>query len=126
MGFGVPLFKALAEITSSTALADYWIYAGYLGIRGESPKGWVDGSDAMNQKIMGVLSQFLPNDDFIVLDLKITVPPKGEPQSECRVNGQVSNKVTQELLKLDWPRNSAAYMFKQAFVLKRKPPQAPH
>src|SRR5947209_185783 len=52
LGFALPLFQAVGEKKPSLVITDYDIFAGTLGLRGSMAQGWVDGSDAMNRKIL--------------------------------------------------------------------------
>jgi hypothetical protein len=122
LGFALPLFQAVGEKNPSLVITDYDIFAGTLGLRGTAAQGWVDGSDAMNRKVLDVVMPAVSRQDFVALDLKVMVPPAGQPQSECRINSVVSPEIASRLIALDWPRTADGYMFKQAFVLKKKKP----
>src|SRR6266511_2121450 len=77
----------------------------------------------MNRKILDAVFPAVSRQaDLVVLDLKVMVPPTGQPQSECRVSGAVSPEIASRLVVLDWPRAADGYMFKQAFVMKKKKP----
>jgi hypothetical protein len=127
LGFALPFFQALGEKKPSLVIADYDVFAGVLGLRGGNAQGWVDGSEAMNRKILEVVLSTLPRQgDVVTFDLKVMVPPAGQPQSECRISGAVSTETASRLIALDWPRTADGYIFKQAFVLRRKKPNTQH
>jgi len=93
LGFALPLFQAVGEKKPSLVITDYEIFAGTLGLRGSTAQGWIDGSDAMNRKILdAVLPTVSRQADFVTLDLKVMVPPAGQPQSECRISSVVSTE----------------------------------
>jgi len=123
LSFGLPFFQTLQEKESALVIADYDVFSGALGLRGGAALSWVDGSDAMNRKILDALTQMIPRkSDFVLFDLKVMVPPAGQPKSECRMNGVISAEVTSRFVALDWPRATDSYMVKQVFILKRKKP----
>lgn len=120
MGFGLPLFQALGKTAPSLTLQGYDVFLGALGIRGgPSPDGF-DGGEAMQRKILAAVLPLVPkNAEFITLDLKISVSATSAHMGEARLNGVVSNQLLAALVKLDWPRASESYIFKQAFILKQ-------
>jgi hypothetical protein len=123
LGFGLPLFQAVRGTQATLAVADYEIFAGALGLRGSAAHSWVDGSDAMNRRILeALLPSVSKRADFITLDLKMMVPANGRPKSECRVNGSASVDIASTLLTLNWPRTPEGYIFKQAYILKKRIP----
>jgi len=123
---GVPLFEAIGDKKPAFVIADYDVFAGALGLRGSAAVGWVDGSDAMNRKILdAALPALSQPGDLLVLDLKVMVPATGQPQSECRLSGVVSSDAASNLIALNWPRAREGYIFKQAYLLKKKKPASP-
>jgi hypothetical protein len=120
--FGTPLFQAIAEKGTPITIGHYLAYPGVMGIRGEKhPIGWLDGSSAMNAKVLKRINNALPSTDFISLDIKVAVSPVGKINSESRINGAVSTLLIEQMTGLDWPTSKEGYMFKQAYVLvKRK------
>jgi Family of unknown function (DUF6348) len=123
LAFALPFFQAVEGKEPAFAFADYDVFAGALGLRGGAAVGWMDGSEAMNRKILNVVGTVISGKpDFVTLDLKVMVPAGGRPNSECRISGVISADIASRLVALDWPRTAEGYMFKQAFVLKRKKP----
>jgi hypothetical protein len=120
LSFARPLFEAVGEKNPTFVTTDFEIFAGALGLRGATAHGWVDGSEVMNRKILDTVAPTMPRKDFVTLDLKVMVPSTGQPRSECRIDGIVSSETASHLVALDWPRTAEGYMFKQAFVVKRK------
>ena len=124
LGFALPFLQAVGGKESALSIADYDVFVGALSLRGSAAVGWVDGSGAMNRKILDVVGTAMSGQpDFATLDLKVMVPATGRPKSECRISGVVSAGIASRLVTLDWPRTADGYMFKQAFVLKRKKPK---
>jgi len=119
-GFGISIFRAFSGLDPALVVRDYAVHPGYMGVRGDRPAGWMDGSEAMNRKLLEHIFPVLATLDVIALDLKLTVPPAGALDGECRVNGRVSVGLTDRLKQLDWPRGNSPYMFKQAYVLVKK------
>lgn len=123
LGFGLPFLQAIRGGQSAMILDDYEVFAGALGLRGGAALGWVDGTDAMNRKILAaLLPAIAQGGDFVTLELKVMVRSTGRPDSESRVNGLVSPDIAARLIALDWPQAADSYMFKQAFVLKKRKP----
>lgn len=125
MAFGVPFFRALGNKPPTDTIDAYDVFAGTMGLRGGSPATWMDGSVAMNRKLIAVaLPLIRPKTDFCVVELKVSVPEKGSAQSECRVDGLVSAKLIGAIVALDWPKVPGGYLFKQTYVLRRHQPIA--
>lgn len=120
MGFGAALFDAIAGVPTSLKLSGFSVYPGFMGVRGDIGKNWVDGSNEMHLKILSALTGVMPKSGTLVhtLDLKIVVLHDGTVEGECRLNGTPSDQVFSALKKLPWPSSESGYMFKQAYVVR--------
>lgn len=121
MGFGRPYFEALANKRPTMAIGDFDVFPGAMGLRGGALAGWMNDSDAMHQKLLAVaLPLVQAKGELLVLDLKVSVSTKGAADAGCRVDAAVVPKLSTALAALDWPASTEGYIFKQAYVLKRR------
>lgn len=119
--FGTAFAEMLAK-SNDLKIGGFDIYAGAMGIRGEKPaESWIDGSSAMNKKIIGALLPLIKksNREITSLNLMLTVNQAGEIEGECRINNEVSAGLLAELKKLDWTKSQTLYMFKQFYLLRK-------
>lgn len=99
------------------------IYSGLMGIRGEKPaKSWIDGSPAMNKKIISAISPIIKKSgkNLNAINLLLTISEKGEIKGECKLNNEVSQELFDEVKKLNWDKGSSIYMFKQFYLVIQK------
>jgi hypothetical protein len=118
-GFGAAMFHALAGSPTSLTFDGFSIYPGLMGVRGQAPQGWVNGTDEMHLRILASLAAILPKPGPAThsLDLKLSVPPNGILEGECKFDGKTNDPVFLALKTLPWPVLPTAYLFKQAYVL---------
>ena len=122
MTVGSAILQTVSSSPSKLTVSNFTVRAGLMGIRGDPPKGWVDGSDDMHRKILAVIDASNPienTSEVHVLDLKVVVAPNGTIHGECRNDGKTSEVLLSTLKKLSWPSTSTGYMFKQAYVLRK-------
>lgn len=119
--FGTAFSELLTKAEGNT-IGDFKVYSGLMGIRGEKPsQSWIDGSPAMNKKIISVLLPMIKksNKEINALNLMLSVSPNGEITGECRLNNEVSQEILTELKKLKWGKSQTGYLFKQFYLLKK-------
>ncbi len=119
--FGIPFTNMLRD-TNSIILPYMKIYSGLLGIRGTLPENtWVDGSNEMNMKIISQIKNHVNfgKATLIPIDIKLMVGPNGVTDGECRLGDEVSIELLDALKKIDWPKTSDAFMFKQFYLAKQ-------
>jgi len=121
--FGSALFAALADSNGPTlSLGGFSAYPGYMGIRGELPKGtWVNGSGDMHRRILAAISEHAPRTDNALhaVSLMLAMKPGASVEGEARIDARPSAAVLAALRSLDWPATHS-YLFKQVYVLKPK------
>lgn len=119
--FGLCMFSALSEREPTTMLNGWKVHAGFMGLRGSAPQGWLDGSPKMHDTILAALSTYLPARDgqFHALSL-IAVPntPKGSTTAKCELDAKDAPQAASALIALPWPVSAASYMLKQSYVLR--------
>jgi len=117
MTAGQPIFAAIGEQVPQTSLGELAIYPGLMGGRGERPEGWLDGTPEMNQRIFGVLKEFILSKKMLMsVDLKILV--EGDVvKGQCLIDGKESALAFNAIRKLTWPKANASYMFKQSYII---------
>jgi hypothetical protein len=121
MAAGRALFSAIGGQPPDIRADDLSIYAGLMGIRGERPEGWLDGTPKTNQQIIEVLRKHLPAGGALsAIDLKIMVKANASVEGQCMIDGKESVAAIADLKRLPWPTAKDSYMFKQAYVVARK------
>jgi hypothetical protein len=122
MAAGQSVLSAIGDQPTETKLYDISVYAGLMGIRGERPEGWLDGTPKMNRRILASLNDLLPTTSSLnSIDIKIVVKSGGSVEGQCVINGKESPSAVRELQKLEWPATDASYMFKQAYIVSKRP-----
>ena len=122
MLFRSPLIKAISNKETLLEIHENYVYPGLMGLRGDAPGGWVDGSDNMHRKVLSSLKDEISrSQSWGAIDIKLMVVPDTAITGECRVNGAISTKVCETLSKLNWPREKG-YLFKQTYILRGKLP----
>jgi hypothetical protein len=120
MSFGAAMFRAVANSTPSLIHDGYRVYSGFMGIRGEPPQDWVDGTTGMQRNVLAAVALPHFKEDktrFHGLSLKVMMATNGTVKGECQIDGKPSAVSLAALKNLPWPNTGAAYMFKQAYVL---------
>lgn len=93
-----------------------------MGIRGTLPEqSWVNGSDEMNKKIVSQIKNYidLNTATLVPVDIKLMVGPNGVTDGECRLGNEISIELLDALKKIEWPKPSDAFMFKQFYIIKK-------
>ncbi|WP_445712471.1 DUF6348 family protein [Flavobacterium sp.] len=119
--FGIPFTNMLRD-TNSISLSNMKIFSGLMGIRGTLPENtWMDGSDEMNKKIISQIKNQInfSKATLIPIDIKLMVGPNGVTDGECRLGNEVSIELLDALKKIDWPKQSDSFMFKQFYLVKQ-------
>jgi hypothetical protein len=118
---GRALFAGIGGQPPDIRADDLSIYVGLMGIRGERPEGWLDGTTKMNQQIIEVLRKHLPAAGVLsAIDLKMMVKANASIEGQCMIDGKESVDAIADLKSLPWPATKDSYMFKQAYVVARK------
>jgi len=121
MAAGQSVLSAIGDEPTETMLDDISVYPGLMGIRGEHPEGWLDGTSKMNRRILGDLKGLLPPEaPLCSIDIKIVVKSEGLVEGQCLINGRDTPSAVKALQKIEWPVTEASYMFKQAYVVARR------
>ena len=122
MAAGQALFAAISGEPTESKFPGVSIYPGLMGVRGEHPDGWLDGTPKMNARIFEVIKEQVPATQKLnAIDLKIVVNATGSVDGQCTVNGRESAAAIEELRKLDWPETKSSYMLKQTYIITRTP-----
>ena len=101
MAAGKALFAAIGDDPAGATFPGFSIYPGLMGIRGERPEGWLDGTPEMNRRIFDALKDQIPAGKKLnAIDLKIVVNSAGAVDGQCIVNGKESEAALKELQKL--------------------------
>jgi hypothetical protein len=118
---GLTLFDYFFNTGTSFELEKFKVYHGFTGIRGDEPGGWLDGSKDMHIKLLGtILNSITVNFSPVSsVSLLIFKEPNNIIDGECKINGQISQKVLTILKLLKWPERSS-YSFKQFYILVSK------
>lgn len=118
--FGKAFARMLAGLVTKTT-GDLEFYPGFMGVRGELPEGWLNGTNEMHDKFINVLTPLLRKTTGDPISVSIMVTNSdGVLTGECRINNEISTKLLDELKKLDW-RTDKSFIFKQFYLVKRQP-----
>lgn len=121
MQFGIPLVNYFKG-EKGFPFKDFTVYTGPTGFRGESPGGWIGGTDKLHTTILETIGiDMVLNSTVspVTITLTITVSETGKFDSECRLNGQVSKAISEKLKKVEWPTSKTGYMLKQFYLLAK-------
>jgi hypothetical protein len=121
--FGQPFVSMMLKSPQGIRTQSMTVFPGPMGIRGEKPEGWIDGTQEMHRRIiLGLFPEnsSLSNESFpLTLNIMVAVTAEGHAGGECRKNGQVSAVMLTQILQLPWPKTGASYMYKQYYILSR-------
>jgi hypothetical protein len=78
-----------------------------------------------HEKVLGAITRYLPRGEQPVPSARhlwLNVNAEGQIDGECRVDGAVSPEVLAALRMLDWPKLEGAYIWKQAYLVRKSAP----
>ncbi len=119
MLFGHALIGSFAQGPAPLTLGRYGVYPGFLLTRGTPPGGWVDGTGGMHERILSGLEDIvrLYPDDVRAVALQFGISESGEISGDCRINGVNSESLLNAVRRMDWPKSTEPWMFKQFYLL---------
>lgn len=105
----------------SLASGRFSVHPGLTGFRGQQQVLWSnERHPELVEKLKGAIGRLegLPS-EFHSISIMLVVETDGSASGECRVDGVESEEALKAVQSYSWPRTSAAYMFKQFYVLRR-------
>ena len=123
---GVALLDALGvgrQGEPTFSAGRFSIHPGFTGIRGSRDVAWTEDSQ---RKLLGILNPLIRGlesspSEFHAISIMLVVEPGGATGGEGRVDGEVSPAALKAAESFPWPPTRNGYMFKQFYVLRRRP-----
>lgn len=119
--WGYTFSQFLLDRKSATPNSKGDLYESMLGIRGTFPGNvGIFGDSTNTQRIVNAISDYLPKDGVVGINLLVAVEDHRDPGGQCWINNVETPEAIEKILELDWPESDSGYIAKYYYILDQR------